>query len=380
RGVPMVTLGAYHPIAPAASAENAGLAALAIRSAVRGAGGLDAAALAFAFERLGGTLSTTISADWAGYTTTVLAEHLGTAAARLSRVLTEPALADADVELERRNLQGGVEQVADDMLRYPMQHAFGAAFGNRGYGLPVSGTRASLAELTPERARDWHTGLRGGNRATVIAVGDIDPERAADDLARVFSDWPGAPHGAPDRAQPWTGDPAVWMEKREKAQTALAMLFPGPHRRHERRHAAAVWAAVASGLGGRLFEALRDRRSLAYTVLAMSWQRGGAGALVTYIATAPEREAEAREQMLLELARFAAEPVSDVELTRAVEYLAGQVQVQRQSAGSVLAEILAAWMIGEGLSELEDPAGALRRVTAEDVRALAEEYLNPERR
>jgi zinc protease len=141
-----------------------------------------------------------------------------------------------------------------------------------------------------------------------------------------------------------------------------------------------VWAAVASGLGGRLFEALRDRRSLAYTVIAQAWQRRSAGALVTYIATSPQREEEAREQMLAELARFAREPISADELSRAVEYLAGQAEVQRQTSGAVAGEILEAWLAGEGLSELADPAAAYRTVTAEDVRLLAEECLAGGRR
>src|SRR6476659_5246091 len=114
------------------------------------------------------------------------------------------------------------------------------------------------------------------------------------------------------------------MVSREKAQAALAMIFPGPQRRGPDRIAAEVWAAVASGLGGRMFEALRDRRCLDYTVLATSWQRGRAGALVTYIATSPEREEEARTAMLDELERFAREPVSESELSQAVNYLAGQ--------------------------------------------------------
>ena len=112
------------------------------------------------------------------------------------------------------------------------------------------------------------------------------------------------------------------------------------------RAAAEVWAAVASGLGGRMFEALRDRRSLAYTVLASSWQRGRAGALVTYIATSPEREEEARAAMMQELERFAREPVSESELNQAINYLAGQAEVSRQSAGSLAGEILEAWLIG----------------------------------
>src|SRR6185436_19097198 len=129
---------------------------------------------------------------------------------------------------------------------------------------------------------------------------------------------------------------------REKAQSALAMIFPGPGRRDSDRAAADVWAAVASGLGGRMFEALRDRRSLAYTVLASSWQRGRAGALLTYIATSPEREEEARAAMLHELDRFTREPVEEVELTQAINYLAGQSEVERQSAGALAGEMLEA--------------------------------------
>jgi zinc protease len=167
---------------------------------------------------------------------------------------------------------------------------------------------------------------------------------------------------------------------RAKAQSAFAMIFPGPGRRAPERYAAEVWAAVASGLGGRLFEALRDRRSLAYTVLASAWQKARAGALVSYIATSPEREDAAREQMLAELRRFAEEPVAPGELARAVSYLAGQAQIRRQSAGALAGEILDAWISGDGLADLADPAAAYRAVTAEAVRSLAAASLDPVRR
>src|SRR5207342_2171749 len=141
-------------------------------------------------------------------------------------------------------------------------------------------------------------------------------------------------------------DPPSRVVARDKAQAAIAMAFPGVSRRNPDRAAAQVWAAVASGLGGRLFEALRDRRSLAYTVVASAWLKARAGALVTYIATSPEREEEAREAMLRELGTFAREPVSDTELRQAVNYLVGQAAVSRQSGGAVAAEILEAWVAG----------------------------------
>jgi zinc protease len=129
-----------------------------------------------------------------------------------------------------------------------------------------------------------------------------------------------------------------------------------------------------------MFEALRDRRSLAYTVLASSWQRGRAGALVTYIATSPEREEEARAAMLEELERFTRESVTPAELRQAVSYLAGQAEVARQSGSALAGEILEAWLIGNGLKDLEDPGAAFQAVTAERVMEVATGYLDPSKR
>jgi zinc protease len=129
-----------------------------------------------------------------------------------------------------------------------------------------------------------------------------------------------------------------------------------------------------------VFDALRDRRSLAYTVLASSWRRAGAGALLCYLATSPEREDEAREQFLVELARFREEPVEAGELERAVNYLAGQTQVSRQTGSALAGEIAEAWLVGEGLSEIDDPAARFRAVTAGAVQELCAECLDPGRR
>jgi zinc protease len=221
-----------------------------------------------------------------------------------------------------------------------------------------------------------------GARPVVVAVGEIDPDRAADLLAGAFLELPARQAGDRPAAHAWAlgMEPLERAAAREKAQSALAMVFRGPDRRSSERHAGEVWAAVASGLGGRMFEALRDRRSLAYTVMASSWQKGRAGALVTYIATSPEREQEARAAMLRELERFASEPVTEAELGQAVSYLAGQAEVRQQSGAAVAGDLLEAWLIGDGLDELAHPGAVYRRVTASDVQALAGGFLIPNER
>src|ERR1051326_9469488 len=124
------------------------------------------------------------------------------------------------------------------------------------------------------------------------------------------------------------------------------MLFPGPSRSDPRRFAAETWSAIAAGLGGRLFESLRSERSLAYSVIANSWQRRRAGGLVTYIATEPARLAEARDAMLEELAAFRSRPPRKEELARATAMLVGQVEMSRQTAGALAGEIADAWFLG----------------------------------
>jgi zinc protease len=381
-GVPLVTLGLYLPRIEFDPAGQAGIGALLARGAVRGAGDMEAAELAFAFEQLGGSLAAVAAADWLGFSTSVLAPRMVDAAVLLDLVLRSPRLRDAEVETERGLMAAEAEQISDDMFRFPFQLGFGEAFGDAGYGLPVSGLPDTLQSITPANVRAWHERVLSRGRPALIAVGDVDSTQASAALAGVFRDYPRAADGSvfDQTGYQIRQNGSSRVVEREKAQTALAMIFPGPDRRSPERFAGEVWAAVASGLGGRMFEALRDRRSLAYTVLASSWQRGRAGALVTYIATSPEREEEARTAMLEQLEQFAREPITEQERSQAVNYLAGQAEISRQSASALASEILECWVIGNGLMDLEDPAGSYRAVTAEEVLQVARQNLDPARR
>ncbi len=111
--------------------------------------------------------------------------------------------------------------------------------------------------------------------------------------------------------------------------------------------------------------------------MATSWQRRRAGALITYIATAPDRLDEARAAMLEELDEFRAEPPTLDETTRATAMLAGQAEIARQTAGSYASEIADAWLRGEGLIELDEPGRPYRAVTPDDVHAVARQSLDP---
>src|SRR5205823_12085780 len=205
-----------------------------------------------------------------------------------------------------------------------------------------------------------------------------NPDELATIAARGFSDLR-ASAAASIETPSWPNGLTTRIENRDRAQTALALFFPGPARNDPARDSAAMIASVASGLGGRFFDELRDKRSLCYTVNAFATERRLAGVFGSYIATSPEQEDAARDGLLAEFRRLRDEPVTDEELSRAQRYVIGVHAIRQQSGGAVLADLLDAYLFGQ-LSELATYDDRINAVTAESMLAVAQRYFDPSRR
>ncbi len=368
-GCGLVTLGldiAGLPVLETPS--KAGISRLLVRSTIRGAGGLTGEELALAAESLGGGIVASSSADGLGWGITVPPDALRQAAGLLRKVALEPTLAGAEIAKERTQQISDARRSQDDMFRHPTQRVLGKAYGEDVYGLPVLGEPQTVESLSDNDVREWAAEI-GKHRAVLVAVGDLDREQMLSALAPLAG-WPAvADLGSGSNGSPEFRD-EIGAERRNKAQTALAMAFPAMPAASADRFAVLVLGSLLSGLSGRLFKELREKRSLAYTVAALPWLRRRAGAMLTYIATSPERESEARDVMLRELSLLVEDSIADVELERARNYAAGLVEIRQQHASSVSSEILTAWQNGV-LAEIEDTAERLRSVTEEEVNRVA---------
>ncbi len=372
RGAGLVAVGIYAPgLHDLERPETAGLTTLLLRGALRGAGGLGAEELAFAAEALGGSVGAVAGTDASGWTVTVPSSSAGRAVALLRAIALEPMLDQEELYRERSLQADDAARVRDDMFRHPVQRALRQAFGGDPYGQPQLGDPDGVARLDAGAVRALALMLRQA-RPVAVAVGDLPTAQLLDCLAPV-ADWPSPP--ARGAAPSSGGAPPPWnagcgAETRDKEQTALALAFPAPEAGSPDRFPLEVMGALLSGLAGRLFDTLREKRSLAYTVSALPWLRRRGGAVLGYIATSPERESEAREGMLEQLERLAREPVEAEELERARRYAAGLVAIGRQHAASIAGEILDAWVTGT-LAEWDDRPGRLGEVSVEDVARVA---------
>jgi zinc protease len=378
RGAGLVSLAVHVPgVTGSETASNAGITRLLARCTVRGAGGMSGEQLAQASELLGGGVAASNSADGVGWAMTVRCEALRDAARLLRLVALEPTLADEAVAVERKLQASDARRLRDDMYGYPVQRVLGAAYAGDAYGLPIMGEPEIVAAITVANVREWHDSLRS-RRAVVVAVGDLATEDLIDAL-EPLSWWPASSSAPTETEQAAQFTSAEGAESRDKAQSALAMAFPAFPYSSPDRHVLTIAGTLLSGLAGRLFHELRDKRSLAYTVAATPWLRKRAGVMLGYVATAPEREDEARDTMLRELYRLSQDEITTDELDRARNYASGLVEIRQQSGAAVAGEIMAAWVHGT-LEELTEVPARLRTVTAEDVARVAGDVLTPDHR
>ena len=359
--------------------ERAGLTLLAARTMLKGTTSRTAAQIAEDSEMLGGTISAAVGSDSFGWSFSVPTARLGEALELFADVVQQPTFPDDGFETERTVALSNIAMMRDDMYRYPLRLAMSAAFAGHPYGNPTMGTEESLRAITVDEARQWHKTRVMDSAAVIGIVGDVDLQQAANMVAREFAliDARKAPKAGKPR---WPKRVKIAAESRDKAQTAMTLVFPAPSRSDDLRFAGTLLGTVASGLGGRFFDELRDRQSLAYTVHAAASEKRLAGIFVSYIATSPEKEGVARSGLLNEFTKLRDNVVTPEELSRAKEYVVGSHAIAQESGGAQLGEMLDAWMFGEGLHELLDHDHQVRRVTAEQMRELARKYFDPEKR
>jgi zinc protease len=356
--------------------ERAGYTALMARTSIKGTSQRTAAQIAEAAESMGGSISPSGGADLLDWEISVPSRHFAPALDLLANVAYDASFPDAELEVERKLTLADLQHTRDDMYRYPLRLCLQSAFAGHPYGHSLEDIERGVSSVDSKQLLKWRN-ERLYPEPWVFIVGDVDADGALRELERVLPQ--------PQQSSAWVAPLAKWpnearqnVEQRDKAQTALALAFPGPDRSHDDVHALHVLANAVGGLGGRFFEELRSKRSLAYTIQLLPLLRAAGGAFVAYIATSPEREDEARIALLEEFERLRQEPVSVDEIERAKRYTIGTWQIRKQTNAAQLNELLQAHVLGEGIEEINEFEDRIRAVDALRVQEVAQTYFRPD--
>jgi predicted Zn-dependent peptidase len=306
----------------------------------------------------------------------VIDEHLDLAFDVMSDMVWRPAL--RDVDSEREVILEEIAMYEDDPQDKVFDVLGAAVFGDHPLGRAIIGRAEVVASTPRDDLAGFHRARYGTGNAVLAAAGSVDHDRLVElAAARV----PAAPAAGfhPDEGVPETAT-RVRFERKDTEQYHVCLGGPGVPRDDDRRFALRVLDTVLGGASSsRLFQEVREKRGLAYTVYTFLSHYAGAGQVGIYLGTRGENLAQAMQVVAAELERLRRDPASEAELARAKDNLKGRIVLALESTMARMNRLGGSLLSGVPILSLDESVEMIERVTLADVAALADELWAPER-
>jgi predicted Zn-dependent peptidase len=289
--------------------------------------------IANAVESVGGDMNAFTTQELTAFYVRVPDERLDLALEILSDIVWRPALSAADVESERQVILEEI-RMRDDTPDDVVHELFGSTlFPDHPLGREVLGTRASIEAMSRDAIADYHHRHYRPANVVVAAAGNV----RHDDVVERVADRLKAAGDRPERVQSPESPPrrlAVLARPTEQAHVVLGMR--GLARGDDDRYALSVLnQALGGGMASRLFQEIRERRGLAYSVYSYRTSYVDTGAFAVYLGTAPGRLDEALGVVDAELERLVGEGgITADELEAAKGHLKGSIALSLESSAS----------------------------------------------
>ena len=331
-----------------------------------------AAEIAEAIDAVGGELNAFTAKDHTAFHVRVLAEDLDLALDVLSDIMWRPAFRADEVEAERLVILEELLMQADEPEDLAQELLASAMWPGHPLGREVLGDESSVSSMGVADLREFHDrGYRPG--VTVLAAaGLVDHDRLMAGVQDRF-DRSGRPPGGgpPARVTPTAPSERLVVRRRRTEQAHLVLGLPCVTRHDPDRHAATLLAQIlGGGASSRLFQEVRERRGLAYSVYAERTGYDDAGVLAVYAGTAPARAAETLRVVTGEVERLS-DGVSARELEVARGSIVGSMALGLEDSGARMHRIGRSMLLHGEVPTVDSVVEAFALVSPDDVRRVA---------
>jgi predicted Zn-dependent peptidase len=224
----------------------------------------------------------------------------------------------------------------------------------------------------------YHDGRYTAPNLVVAAAGRLEHEKVISLVEQAFSAGPGDPN-VPDAAHA-TAQPRVCFHEKQTEQYHVALGAPGLPRGDDKRFILRVLDTILGGsTSSRLFQEVREKRGLAYSVYSYASQYQDSGQVALYVGTRPDRVGEAMDVIGHELRKLQDDSITEEELVRAKDNVKGRTVLSMESTLARMNRLGSSVLMGVPLLTLDEIVAAIEAVTLEDVTALARELFDPTR-
>ena len=305
-----------------------------------------------------------------------LDEDLERAFEVLAEMVARPSFADLDHE--REVVLEEVAMYEDSPPDLVHDDLAAAVFGDHPLGRPIIGRTSTLARLDDGVVRAYHDAHYVNPGIVIAAAGHIDHARLCGLTERHFRPEPGSEVPRPTLGAPQDRHVARFNEK-DTEQYHVCLGGPGPCRADPDRWAVFVADAILGGSwSSRLFQEVRERRGLAYSVYSYTSLYADAGLTGVYLGSRDGAVSEALSVTLDELAHLE-EQITDEAVSRARNHLKGQLALDHESVTSRMQSLGRSVLLELPVLSLDEIVAHVDAVTRDDALAAVARYYDPQR-
>ena len=360
------------------AAHQAGVSHFLEHLLFKGTATRSASGISRAVDRVGGDINAFTAKEYTAYYCRMPARYADAGIELLGDVLTHSTLTDADVDSERQVI---LEELAmdddapDDVaLRTLTQELFAA----HGLGRDTAGERDTVRSLTAADVRQFFAAHYTSEASTVAVAGDVDHDDIVAKVAAAFADLPTG-DGRIARTAPTALGESVHLDD-DSEQVHLAFGGRALRRDHPDREALdVVNHAFGGGLSSRLFDEIRERRGLAYSIYSATSAYCDTGAWSVYAGSMPEHAGEVHRVVLEELDRLVVGGLTEEELAIAVGYLTGAYEMGLEDTGARMSRLGGMLATLGKVHTVEEQLARWERVTLDDVNRVIGDVYGPDR-
>jgi predicted Zn-dependent peptidase len=333
-------------------------------------------------EAVGGETNAFTTKEYTCYYARVLDADLPLAVDVLCDAVADSVINPADVETERGVI---LEEIAmhDDEPGDEVHDVFTEAiFGDHPLGRLISGTEETISPMTRSQINGFYRRRYTPSRIVVGAAGNLDHAQVVRLVRKALAGTPldgapaaPAPHRAP-RPKVRTLPAHTVVRNRDSEQAHVILGCPGIGRQDERRFALGVLNNVlGGGMSSRLFQEIREKRGLAYSVYSYGSQYADAGVFAVYAGCAPGKLDEVLALTRAELAAVAADGITAGELARGKGMVKGSYVLGLEDTGSRMSRLAKSELLYSDLMGVDELLARVDAVTLDEVNTLAAQLL-----
>ena len=332
-------------------------------------------------ESVGGEMNAFTSKEYTCFYARVIDTDLPMAIDVISDLITSSIVSALDVDAERKVVLEEIAMRDDDPSDLVHDLYAETYYGDTQLGRPILGTIDSIKGISRNSVFNYYKKRYLPQDLVVAVAGNINHKKVVRMVEEALSldgflDVKGAPQLRANTSVKVRGQQSVGLLSRKTEQAHMFYGMEGVTRSDERRFSMGVLAsALGGGMSSRLFQEIREKRGLAYSVYAYAQQFAGSGQIGFYAGCNPAKAIEVVEIIQEVLSDVATHGMSHEEVERAKGAVRGSLVLSQEDSASRMSRIGKNEIVYGQVMSFDDILKEIARVSVEDVRVIASEFL-----